>query len=80
MKMQSTIPTPVTSGSLRFALYTFFAEYPILSAVLIALAHILIAIVLGVVAKALVPQWQPDYVATILMSVAGGLYRTKCLA
>ena len=75
MKMQSAISTPATSGSLRFALHAFFAEYPIPAAILVTLAHILLAVGLGIAAKALVPQWPADYVVTIALSafVAGEL-------
>jgi uncharacterized protein len=48
---------------------TFFEGHPIRSAVVIFVAYLLISTIMGLAAKALFPQYQPEFIALIGLSV-----------
>ena len=54
----------------RVTVQAFFESRPVLSAVLIFAAFVVISALFGVTAKALFPQYQPEFVATIALSAA----------
>jgi membrane protease YdiL (CAAX protease family) len=58
-----------SSNNPRTSLQAFFEQRPILSAVLIFAAFVIVSALCGLSAKALFPQYQPDFIATIALSV-----------
>jgi uncharacterized protein len=56
------------SGS-RAVLLAFFEQKPVLSAVIIFIVYLLVSTLFGITAKALFPQFQPEFVALIGLSV-----------
>jgi uncharacterized protein len=66
--MQTQISVP-SSKSSRTTLQAFFEQRPVLSAVLIFTAFVIVSALCGISAKALFPQYQPEFIATIALSV-----------
>ena len=66
--MQNQVSVP-SSNDTRSSVQAFFKERPILSSILIFIVYLLLATFFGLAAKALFPQYQPDFVALIGMSV-----------
>ena len=58
----------LNSGS-RAVLLTFFEQRPVLSAAIILIVYLVISTVFGITAKAIFPQFQPEFVALIGLSV-----------
>ncbi len=69
--MQTQTHTSVQSSNYgaRAAVLSFFERRPTLSAVVIFLAFLLTATLFGFAAKAFLPQYQPEFIALIGMSV-----------
>lgn len=49
--------------------FSVFARHPIGTAVLIYLINLIVATLLGLAAKAIFPQFQPEFVATVALSI-----------
>lgn len=58
-----------SSSNPRTALQAFFEQHPIQSVVLIFAVFVVVSALCGLSAKALFPQYQPDFIATIALSV-----------
>lgn len=66
--MQTQISVSSSDNS-QGAVKTFFEQRPIVSAVLIFVAYLTLSTLLGLAAKALFPQVQPEFIALIALSV-----------
>jgi uncharacterized protein len=70
---QTQVSVPSLNNTPRAALLAFFEKRPILSAVLIFASFVLVSAALGLAAKALFPQYQPEFIATIALSLVVAL-------
>ncbi|WKZ44359.1 MAG: CPBP family intramembrane metalloprotease [Anaerolineales bacterium] len=66
--MQTQIPVQSSSRGTRAAVLSFFKQRPALSATIIFLIYLSVSTLFGLAAKALFPQYQPDFIALIGMS------------
>jgi uncharacterized protein len=57
-------------------LFDFFKRHPITSAIAIFLVDLVTAFIAGIFAKAVFPEAQPDFIATIIMAVVIGILLT----
>jgi len=69
MQTQTNVSVQSSNNGSRSSVLSFFEKRPVLSAVIIFLVFLTVATLFGLAAKALFPQYQPDYVALIGMSV-----------
>lgn len=69
MQNQASVSVPSSSNGTRAAVASFFEGRPVLSAVLIFIVYLTVATVFGLAAKALLPQFQPEFIALVGMSV-----------
>ncbi len=69
MQTQANVSVRSSNRGLRATVLSFFERRPVLSAVIILLIYLPTATLFGLAAKALLPQYQPDFVALIGMSV-----------
>ena len=58
-----------SSNNSRGTVKVFFEQRPVLSSVLIFAAFVIVSALLGIAAKALLPQYQPEFIALIALSV-----------
>ena len=73
MQTQTNVSIQSPNQGLRAAILPFFDEHPVLSTVIIFLVYLAIATLFGLAAKALFPQYQPDFIALLGMSVVVAL-------
>ncbi|MGB9753846.1 lysostaphin resistance A-like protein [Roseiflexus castenholzii] len=75
--MQNQVRVSVSSSSQggRAAILSFFENRPVLSAVILFVAFVVLSTLFGLAAQALLPQYQPEFIALLGMSalVAAGL-------
>ncbi len=75
--MQNQVRVSVSSSNQggRAAILSFFENRPVLSAVILFVAFVVLSTLFGLAAKALLPQFQPEFIALIALSVlvAAGL-------
>lgn len=76
MKTQMTISSSPNSDSAQTKLHANFEQHPIAAAILILLAYLVVSTLFGFAAKAFLPQYQPDFVALIALSVLVALTLT----
>lgn len=69
MQNQASVSVPSSSNGTRAAIVSFFEGRPVLSAVVIFIVYLTAATVFGLAAKALLPQFQPEFIALVGMSV-----------
>lgn len=69
MQNQASVSVPSSSNGTRAAIVSFFEGRPVLSAVLIFIVYLTVATVFGLAAKTLLPQFQPEFIALMGMSV-----------
>ena len=69
MQTQANVSVQSPNHGSRAAVLSFFEQRPVLSAVMIFLVYLTVATLFGLAAKAIFPQYQPDFVALIGMSV-----------
>jgi uncharacterized protein len=62
-----------SSSNPRSTLHTFIEQRPLLSAVTIFIVYLITATLFGLAAKAIFPQYQPDFIALLGMSVVVAL-------
>jgi uncharacterized protein len=70
--MQTQISVPSFKIS-RTTSQAFFKQRPVLSAVLIFILYLIVSTLFGLAAKAVFPQYQPDFIALLGMSVVVAL-------
>lgn len=58
-----------SSNNSQGTVKAFFEQRPVLSAVLIFAAFVIVSALLGIAAKTLLPQYQPEFIALIALSV-----------
>lgn len=58
-----------SSNNSQGTVKVFFEQRPVLSSVLIFAAFVIVSALLGIAAKALLPQYQPEFIALIALSV-----------
>lgn len=68
MKTQMTVSSVPHRQTTRERLIAYFAEHPIRSALIIFLVFLATSTSLGLAAKAFLPQFQPEFVALIILS------------
>jgi membrane protease YdiL (CAAX protease family) len=69
MQTQTNVSVQSSSHRWRAAVLSFFEKRPVLSAIIIFLVYLTVSTLFGFAAKALFPQYQPDFVALIGLSV-----------
>jgi CAAX protease family protein len=69
MQTQANISVRSFNSGVRATVLSFFEGRPVLSAVIIFAIYLTVATLFGLVAKALFPQYQPDFIALLGMSV-----------
>jgi uncharacterized protein len=69
MQTQTNISVQSSNHGLRAAVLSFFKQRPLFSAIIIFLVYLTVATLFGLAAKVYFPQYQPDFVALIGMSV-----------
>lgn len=70
--MQTQVSVSSTNNP-RSALQTFIEQRPLLSAVIVFMTYLTTATIFGLAAKAIFPQYQPDFIALLGMSVVVAL-------
>lgn len=76
MKTQMTFSTSPNNDSTQRRYQTLFEQHPVTSAVSLFLAYLIISTLFGLAAKAFLPQFQPEFVALIALSVLVALTLT----
>ena len=76
MKNQMEITSAPTTDSSRKGLKAFFEQRPLAAAVIITAADLVISIAIGLAAKTLLSQYQPDFVTLVALSVLVALALT----
>ena len=76
MKNQMEITSVSTTDSSRKGLKAFFEQSPLAAAVIITAADLVISIAIGLAAKSLLSQYQPDFVTLVALSVLVALALT----
>ncbi len=71
--MQTNISISSSKQGLRAALLSFFEQRPTLSAIVIFIVYMVITTVFSLAAKAIFPQFQPEFVALIGLSIVVAL-------
>ena len=69
MQTQANVSVRSSNSGLRAIVLSFFERRPVLSVVIIFLVYLIVATLFGLTAKALFPQYQPDFIALLGMSV-----------
>ncbi len=69
MQNQASVSVPSSSNGSRTAILSFFEGRPVLSAVLIFAIFVVVSALCGLSAKALFPKYQPEFIATIALSI-----------
>lgn len=69
MKSELTSPAFTAAEGPRTAWQAFIARRPIFTAIIIFAADILISVAVGLAAKAFLPQFQPEFVTLVVMTV-----------
>jgi membrane protease YdiL (CAAX protease family) len=69
MQTQANVSVRSSNRGLRATVLSFFERRPVLSAVIIFLVYLTAATLFGLAAKAFFPQYQPDFIALLDMSV-----------
>jgi uncharacterized protein len=69
MKIQSTVPSFTSQGSLREKWQYLVQNKPVTLSALILVTYLVVSSLLGLGAKAFFPQSQPEFIATIGLSV-----------
>jgi|WetSurMetagenome_2_1015567.scaffolds.fasta_scaffold218884_2 uncharacterized protein len=69
MQTQANVSVRSSNSGVRAAVLSFFEGRPVVSAVIIFLVFLIIATLFGLAAKGLFPQYQPDFIALLGMSV-----------
>jgi uncharacterized protein len=70
--MQTQVSVTSSNNS-HTTLQAFFKQRPVLSAVIIFFLYLIVSTLFGLVAKAVFPQYQPDFIALLGMSVVVAL-------
>ena len=70
---QTQVSVPSLNNPPRAALLAFFEKRPVLSAVILFACFVLVSATFGLAAKALFPQYQPEFIATIALSLVVAL-------
>ena len=68
MKSELSASSLSNTKSSRTVWLAFFERRPVFSALIIYAVDIILAVAVGLAAKALLPQFQPDFVATVVMT------------
>ena len=76
MKNQMEITSAPTTDRSRKSLKVFFEQRPFAAAVIITVADLVISIAIGLAAKTLLSQYQPDFVTLVALSVLVALALT----
>lgn len=71
--MQTNISISSSKQGSRTSLLSFFEQRPTLSAVLIFIVYMIVTTAFGLAAKAIFPQFQPEFVALIGLSIVVAL-------
>ena len=74
MQTQTNVSVQSSNNRSRAVVLSFFEQRPVLSAFMIFLIYMIISTLFGVTAKAVFPQFEPDYVALIALSVVIALF------
>jgi uncharacterized protein len=69
MKTQVFASDPSEISSKKTARFAMFSGHPVRTAVLIYFIDLIVATLLGLAAKALFPQYQPEFIALIALSI-----------
>ena len=73
MQNQANISVQSPKQGMRAAMLSYFERHPVLSAVIVFLVYLPTATLFGLAAKAIFPQYQPDFIALVGMSVVVAL-------
>lgn len=69
MQTQSNVSVQSSNSGSRAALLAFFEQRPVFSAVIIFVFYLTISTLFGLTAKAIFPQFQPEFIALIGLSI-----------
>lgn len=69
MQTQANVSIQSSNHGLRSTVLSFFEQHPVFSAFIIFVVYLTVATLFGLAAKAIFPQYQPDFIALIGMSV-----------